>query len=136
MISAGDIAERDRARNSIRKNTYKHILEQFSRKVQAAAERREKSATLQVPPMVLGFPMYPYDEALWYLRRQLILAGYQVEQGLDPGQYIVRWDRARKPAHKARETAGSTFQVATEPGDDLFAGLANMQKVAAKLRGK
>jgi hypothetical protein len=132
MISAGDIAERDRARNAIRKNTYKHILEQFSRKVQAAAERREKSATLQVPPMVLGFPMYPYDEALWYLRRQLVLAGYQVEQGLEPGQYIVRWAKARK----ASEKEVSTFQAATEPGDDLFAGLANMQKVAAKLRGK
>jgi len=134
MISAGDIAERDRARNAIRKNTYKHILEQFSRKVQAAAERREKSATLQVPPMVLGFPMYPYDEALWYLRRQLVLAGYQVEQGLEPGQYIVRWDRAAKTA----PVRSQRLDVAPvpEPGDDLFSGLANMQKVAAKLRGK
>jgi len=76
--------------------------------------------------------MYPYDEALWYLRRQLVLAGYQVEQGLEPGQYIVRWAKARKAS--AKEV--STFQAATEPGDDLFAGLANMQKVAAKLRGK
>jgi len=81
--------------------------------------------------MVLGFPMYPYDEALWYLRRQLVLAGYQVEQGLEPGQYIVKWAKARK----AREAEVSTFQVA-EPGEDLFSGLANMQKVAAKLRGK
>ena len=134
MISAGDIAERERARNSIRKNTYKHILEQFSRKVQAAAERRERSATLQVPPMVLGFPMYPYDEALWYLRRQLVLSGYQVEQGPEPGQYIVRWDRAVKTA-PAREKRLEVEPMA-EPGDDLFSGLANMQKVAAKLRGK
>jgi hypothetical protein len=132
MISAGDIAERDRARNAIRKNTYKHILEQFSRKVKAAAERREKSATLQVPPMVLGFPMYPYDEALWYLKRQLVLAGYQVEQGLETGQYIVRWDRAAK----AEPRAPRTVLPVAEPGDDLFAGLANMQKVAAQLRKK
>ena len=132
MISAGDIAERDRARNAIRKNTYKHILEQFSRKVQAAAERREKHATLQVPPMVLGFPMYPYEEALWYLRRQLVLSGYQVQQGLEPGQYIVTWDV------KSNRRVGSKESVATapEPGDDLFSGLANMQKVAAQLRKK
>jgi hypothetical protein len=133
MISAGDIAERERARRSIRKETYKNILEQFSRKVQAAAGRREKHATLQVPPMVLGFPMYPYEEALWYLRRQLVLAGYQVEQGLETGQYIVRWALA----HKAREKEVSgSFAPATEPGDDLFSGLANMQKVAAQLRKK
>jgi Family of unknown function (DUF5759) len=135
MISAHEVAERDRARNSIRKNTYKHILEQFSKKVKAASERREKSVTLQVPPMVLGFPMYPYEEALWYLRRQLVLAGYQVSQGLEQGQYIVRWDRpiGSKPAPKDES---STRWVGPEPGDDLFSGLANMQKVAAKLRGK
>ena len=134
MISAGDIAERERARRSIRKETYKNILEQFSRKVQAAAERREKYATLQVPPMVLGFPMYPYEEALWYLRRQLVLAGYQVQQGLEPGQYIVRWDRAAKTATARSQRLD--VEPAPEPGDDLFSGLANMQKVAAKLRGK
>jgi hypothetical protein len=131
MISAGDIAERERQRRSIRKETYKNILEQFSRKVQAAAERREKYAVLHVPPMVLGFPMYPYDEALWYLRRQLILSGYQVEQGLEEGQYIVRWDRARKQPHRSREP-----EVGPEPGDDVFAGLANLQKAAAQLRKK
>lgn len=134
MISAGDIAERERARRAIRKETYKNILEQFSRKVQAAAERREKHATLQVPPMVLGFPMYPYEEALWYLRRQLVLSGYQVQQGLEQGQYIVTWDRAAKaaPARSQRLDVAP----APEPGDDLFSGLANMQKVAAQLRKK
>jgi hypothetical protein len=132
MISAGDIAERERARRSIRKETYKNILEQFSRKVKAAAERREKHATLQVPPMVLGFPMYPYEEALWYLRRQLILSGYQVQQGLEQGQYIVTWDvkSTRRVASK------EPVSPAPEPGDDLFSGLANMQKVAAQLRKK
>ena len=132
MISAGDIAERERARRSVRKETYKNILEQFSRKVQAAAERREKHATLQVPPMVLGFPMYPYEEALWYLRRQLILSGYQVQQGLEQGQYIVTWDvkSTRRVASK------ESVSPAPEPGDDLFSGLANMQKVAAQLRKK
>jgi len=134
MISAGDIAERERARRSIRKETYKNILEQFSRKVQAAAERREKHATLQVPPMVLGFPMYPYEEALWYLRRQLVLAGYQVQQGLETGQYIVTWDRAAKAAPARSRRLDVT--PAPEPGDDLFSGLANMQKVAAQLRKK
>jgi hypothetical protein len=76
--------------------------------------------------------MYPYEEALWYLRRQLVLAGYQVSQGLEQGQYIVRWDvKSTRRNSQPRDVA-----PATEPGDDLFSGLANMQKVAAKLRGK
>jgi len=135
MISASEIAEKERERRSIRKNTYKNILEQFSRKVQAAVERREKYAILQVPPMVLGFPMYPYEEALWYLRRQLTLSGYRVSQGLEQGQYIVTWDLKSTRKESGRSTRAAQG-VETEPGDDLFAGLANMQKVAAKLRGK
>jgi Family of unknown function (DUF5759) len=130
MISAAEIAERERARRSVRKETYKNILEQFSRKIQACVERRERSATLQVPPLVLGFPMYPYEEALWYLRRQLERSGYQVQQGLEQGQYIVRWDRPSVP-RPARKS-----ETRSEPGDDLFSGLANMQKAAEKLRGK
>jgi hypothetical protein len=135
MISAAEIAERERDRRSVRKETYKNILQQFSRKIQACVERRERSATLQVPPLVLGFPMYPYEEALWYLRRQLERSGYQVQQGLEQGQYIVRWDRpsASRPARKAE---GNTQRVEIEPGDDLFSGLANMQKAAAQLRKK
>jgi Family of unknown function (DUF5759) len=136
MISAGVIAERERSRNNIRKETYKSILEGFSRKVKAAAERREKHATLQVPPMVLGFPMYPYDEALVYLRRQLILAGYQVRQGLETGQYIVTWDRPAGARPERRSGGSAARATETEPGDELFYGLANMQKVAAKLRAK
>jgi hypothetical protein len=132
MISAGDVAERERARRAIRKETYKNILEQFSRKVQAAAERRERSAVLQVPPLVLGFPMYPYDEALSYLRRQLILAGYQVQQGAEQGQFIVTWEKALRTQ---RKPASAEFKGA-DPGDDVFFGLANMQKVAAQLRKK
>jgi Family of unknown function (DUF5759) len=52
MISAQEIGERERSRNNIRKETYKNILEQFSKKVKAAVERREKYAVLQVPPVV------------------------------------------------------------------------------------
>jgi len=128
MISAGEIAERERARRNIRKETYKNILEQFSRKVKAAAERRERSATLQVPPVVLGFPMYPYEEALSYLRRQLVLAGYKVQQGMEQGQFIVTWEKAKKQPSSPKEMV--------EPGEELFFGLANMQKVAAQLRKK
>ena len=129
MISASEIARQEQARRDLRKETYRVILEQFSRKIKAASERREPCATLVVPPLVIGFPMYPFDEALAYLRRQLVRSGYQVRQGLEPGQFIVSWAAAR-PARSARP------EPAAEGEDLLFTSLANLQKTAQQIRSK
>jgi len=129
MISASEIASREQARRNLRKETYRVIIDQFSRKIQAASERREPFVTLIVPPFVIGFPMYPFDEALVYLRRQLVISGYSVSQGLEPGQLVVNWQKAR-PKAAPREAP-----VYSE-GDDFFASLANLQKTAQQIRAK
>ena len=126
MISARELAEREHQRRNVRKQTYQTILEQFSRKVQAAADRRETFATLVVPPMVLGFPMYPFSEAMEYIERQLKRAGYKVTRGTDYGHFMVSWAQAVPRA--------SAPVQESLPGDDLFSGLANLQKTAARLR--
>lgn len=129
MISASEIALKERARRNLRKETYRSILEQFSRKIKAASERRESSAACVVPPFVMGFPMYPFEEAMAYLRRQLVLSGYTVRQGLDPGLFIVTWEKARP---KAVEIVGD----GPDPGDDIFSSLANLQKTAQQIRAR
>ena len=131
MISASEIASREQARRNLRKETYRVIIDQFSRKIQAASERRESSVTLVVPPFVIGFPMYPFDEALVYLRRQLVISGYSVSQGLDPGQFVENWQRARP---KAAPRVGEV-PVSSE-GDDFFSSLANLQKTAQQIRSR
>lgn len=130
MISASEIASREQARRNLRKETYRSILEQFSKKIKAASERREPSVSLVVPPFVIGFPMYPMDEALVYLRRQLVISGYSVSQGLEPGQFIVNWQRAR-PKSTPRPTTAPVSE-----GDDFFSSLANLQKTAQQIRSK
>jgi hypothetical protein len=133
MISASEIAQKEQSRRNLRKETYKTILEQFSRKIKAASERREVFATLVVPPFVIGFPMYPFDEAIVYLRRQLVISGYSVRQGLESGQFIVTWQSARpKPASKAPIQP----QIEGDSGDDFFSSLANLQKTAQQIRSK
>jgi hypothetical protein len=113
----------------MRKETYKNILEQFSKKIKAASERRESCAVLMVPPMVMGFPMYPFDEALVFIRRQLVLSGYSVRQGLEIGQFIVTWHEARLKV-KAKAPA----VVESDTADDFFSSLANLQKTAQQIR--
>ena len=128
MIRASEIAQREQARRNLRKETYKTILEQFSKKIKAASERGERFAHLSVPPMVIGYPLYPFQEAIVYLQRQLVLAGYTVRQGLEPGECVVTWEKAR-PAPKAQAAPAS---LASE---DMFASLANLQKTAQRLKG-
>ena len=130
MISASEIAQREQARRNLRKETYKVILEQFSKKIKTVSERGERFAHLSVPPMVIGYPLYPFQEAIVYLQRQLVNSGYTVRQGLEPGEYVVSWEKAR-PTHKAQAKAAAPASLASE---DMFASLANLQKTAQKLR--
>lgn len=127
MIRADELAERARQRVSLRKLAYQTILDQFSRKVEAAAARHEVATVLVVPPVVLGFPMYPYDEAVTYLERQIRRAGYTIHKGSDPGQFLVSWASAPVTSRTAQSRA-------PPPDSDLFLGLANLQKTAARLR--
>lgn len=128
MICASEIAKREQSRRNLRKETYKTILEQFSRKIQAASERGERFVHLSVPPLVIGFPLYPIEEARTYLARQITRSGYTVRHGLDPGEYVVSWEKAR-PKTKATEPPPGDLAA-----DDMFTSLANLQKTAQKLR--
>ena len=125
MITAAEIARREQQRRNLRKETYKSILEKFSKKIQTASERGERQVHLTVPPLVVGFPLYPLEEARVYLERQLVRAGYTVRRGLEPGEYLVTWEKAR-PARAAPPPP--------EPQDEMFTSLANLQKTAQQLR--
>lgn len=130
MINASEIARREHARKNLRKEAYRNILEQFSKKIKTASDRSERAAHLKVPPLVLGFPLYPFDEACDYLSRQLVRSGYTVRKGLEKGEFLVTWEKA-KPA-----AAPTSIDVqAQAQSDDLFSSLANLQKTASRLRG-
>jgi hypothetical protein len=76
--------------------------------------------------------MYPFDEALVYLRRQLVISGYSVSQGLETGQFIVNWQKARP---KAAVSAPREVPASSE-ADDFFSSLANLQKTAQQIRAR
>lgn len=78
MISAQDIAEREKKKQDIRKSTYKAILEQLCRKIKNASELGERSLFINIPPFIIGFPSYEIDKATEYLQRQLVRLGYKV----------------------------------------------------------
>ena len=123
-LSAKDIASMEKVRSDVKKETYKAILEQFSRKIKTSYELGRKHAVLTVPPFVIGFPRYDLAKAVAYMGRQLIKLGYQVEL-IGPFDFRVQW----KPSQGPHQQFEDEIEV-----QDILPGLVNLQKTAQKLR--
>lgn len=124
VASAKEIAAREKARTDVKKETYRAILQQFSRKIRTSCELGRREAVLTVPPFVVGFPKYNLAQAVVYLSRQLIRLGYSVDL-VGPVEIRVRWDRVKSLSEELAEVENPV---------DILPGLANLQKTAQKLR--
>jgi len=122
MLTAKELAEKDRQRQNYKKETYKVILEQFLRKVKANFELGLKTAQVTVPPLVIGYPRYDLAKASVYLHRQLVRLGYRVEQ-LGPYEMNITWgQKVQDP-----ETVEPEIE---------FPSLINLKKTAQKYSKK
>jgi len=130
MISAQNLAEREHKRLEVRKATYKAILEQLCRKIKSASELGERSLFLTIPPFTIGYPAYEIDSTTAYIQRQLERLGYKVIK-VAQGTLGVSWcdTKPKGPVIIDHSEEESTRSIA-------LPSLANLQKTAAKLRGK
>ena len=122
MLSTQDLAKMEKVRQNIKKEIYKSILGQFSRKITARFDLGEKSTVLTVPPFVVGFPKYDLPIAVRYIGRQLVRLGYKVTM-VTPTSYEVSWDKM-KPVEEV-ETVEPEFE---------FPSLMNLKKTAARYK--
>jgi len=122
VISAKEIAANEKLRRDVRKETYKALLEQFSRKIKTQSEIGNKFTDLTVPPFLIGFPRYNIPKTAEYMVRQLVRLGYTVQR-TGPINLRISWGRA----------PSASVPVEDVP-EDILPGLANLQKTAQKLR--
>jgi hypothetical protein len=124
VVTARELAERERKRLDVRKSTYKAILEQFSRTISNAASLGSHRAILTTPRFVIGYPSYSHDSASNYLERQLRRLGYRVERAL-PHVFHVTWDRPNASVQQQ--------PTIIDHSNDL-PSLANLAKTARDIR--
>jgi hypothetical protein len=122
MISVQDLAKMEKVRQNIKKEIYKSILNQFSRKIKARFDIGDKSTVLTVPPFVVGFPKYDLPIAVRYIGRQLGRLGYKVTM-VTPTSYEVSWDKMKPPEEV--ETVEPEFE---------FPSLMNLKKTADRYK--
>jgi len=120
MITAQEIQLVEAQRRSVRKETYKHILEQFDKKIRKAVRIGQKSVLLEVPTFVWGFPMYDHGSATLYLERQLDKLGYKVNRN---AHYLaISWGKSRGDEKPPLENV-----------EEDLPSLVNLRKIASKI---
>ena len=124
IASAKDILAAEKKRGAAKKEYYKALLEQFSRKIKHSVELGRKDALLTVPSFLVGYPKYDLAATVVYMSRQLSRLGYKV-QLVGPLDLKVTWRHIHPEQDIVAETA--------DPGVFL-PSLANLQKTAQKLR--
>ena len=124
IASAKDILAAEKKRGAAKKEYYKALLEQFSRKIKHSVELGKKDALLTVPTFLVGYPKYDLAATVVYMSRQLGRLGYKVEM-VGPLDLKVTWRNTRLDQDEQAETSDPVT---------FLPSLANLQKTAQKLR--
>lgn len=122
MISINDVTRIDEKRKQIKKEIYKRIYEQFSRKIKQCVELGHKQVFLTVPTFVIGCPTFDRSAAARYVARQFKLGGFDVRLISDYDIY-VSWVIPKK-----------SKEVREEHEEPEFPDLINLKKMADKYR--
>lgn len=121
MLRAQDIQLIENNRRSRRKETYKHILETFDKKIRAVVPLGITHVLLEVPSFVFGYPFFDHEAAIIYLKRQLENLGYKVTR--TDHVLVVTWARA----------APSATEQPEPDNDEGLPSLMNLRKIASKI---
>lgn len=124
IASAKDIMAFEKKKGYAKKEYYKALLEQFSRKIKHSVEIGKKDAILTVPSFLVGYPKYDLAATVMYMSRQLGRLGYKVEL-VGPLDLKVTWRKTRPDQEE---------QAETDDPHTFLPSLVNLQKTAQKLR--
>ena len=126
MISVQEIHALEEKRKIIKKEIYKRIYEDISKKIRGAVSIGHKQIIVAVPNYLFGYPTFDHKKACDYMRRQLEHSGFTVHQ-LNNGELYVSWQKE----HRTIEPPPRHQQ---EEAEDDFPTLVNLKKIANKLR--
>lgn len=124
MLSINDVTKIDEKRKHIKKEIYKKIYEQFSRKIKKSVELGNKQIFLTIPAFLVGFPVFDRAAAAQYIARQFKNGGFNVSI---VGEYeiYINWIIEKPKKDKPRQDIVDESE---------FPDLMNLKKMANKYR--
>jgi hypothetical protein len=127
MISAKELKEREVVKNSLKKELYKKLLEQFCRKIETFNSLGQDNCTVTIPEFCFGWPTYDVGSVTMYMHRQLRHLSYRVSI-VDRNKIHVAWGKREKKQPRKKE-------IQQEDVGELTT-LAHLKKAADSLRKK
>ena len=122
LISVIELQKAEQAKKEIKKETYRKILEQISKKIKVSSDIGNKNLIVTIPGFVMGFPSFNQEIAANYIERQLKNGGYSTSR-LNEKSIYIDWNKSIKVNDKK----------STE--DDLdIPSFVNLKKYAAKYK--
>lgn len=134
MLSAKQLAEREKAKKEVKKELYTKILTQICRKIDLYHTVGHVECIVNIPELVFGYPSFDMEQMTVYMHRQVTRLGYRASI-LDVGSLHVAWG-STAAASKRTKTSSASVSVPPPPPDDDLPSLANLKKAADTLRKK
>lgn len=123
MLNIKEVQAIENKRKQIKKDTYKKIYDELTRKIRNAVSVGHKQTVLHVPRYIFGYPTYDLSHVTRYMIRQFSHSGFTCGE-LSPGEIYVSWKKEK--TKKTEETP--------PPEEEDFPTFVNLKKVANKLR--
>ena len=124
LVSATELQKSEGIRKEIKKETYRKILEQISKKITTVSQAKGTDTIVTIPPVIIGYPIYDTMIASNYIERQLKNGGYRVRR-LNNTQIYVDW--------KVRKTDSECDMKRNSSIDDVeLPSFVNLKKYASR----
>lgn len=124
MLTVSELERSEKERAKVKKEFYKKMYDDLSKKVKHAALLHQKQCILKVPHFVFGFPSYDITKATKYMQRQFELGGFR-SVIMGPDQLHISWERKKATPLPTRGP--------DKPPDEL-PSFVNLKKLANKYR--
>jgi hypothetical protein len=138
LVLATELHKEKDAKRAIKKQTYKQILEQVSRKIKNASAIGKDRLVISIPVFVMGCPSFDQPVAAIYIERQLKNGGYKT-RFITEISILVDWSKDyHKPVNAPPVGQSTVIRKAKKTERDVLEeeyqlpSLINLKKCAAK----
>lgn len=129
MLTVSELENTEYERMKIKKEFYKKVYEDLSKKITNASSLKRKNIILKIPTFIFGYPKYDVSKTSKYMIRQFEKGGFQCIP-LQENQIYVTWE-------KPQETKTTKpVQQEQEKELDELPSFVNLKKLANKYRHK
>lgn len=129
MLTVSELEKTEYERMKIKKEFYKKVYEDLSKKITNASSLKRKNIILKIPTFLFGYPKYDVSKTSKYMIRQFEKGGFQCIP-LQENQIYVTWE-------KPQETKTvKPLQQEPEKELDELPSFVNLKKLANKYRHK